>query len=77
MPGFTVDSDGDVEMAIPQPICEVIRAPELSSWNHAALIEWHREWGRYVEKIRHRCTTTGETFENVVATVKGSIKRKM
>ncbi|ETI44580.1 hypothetical protein F443_10707 [Phytophthora nicotianae P1569] len=29
-----------------------------------------------VEKIRHRCTTTGETFENVMATVKGSVKRK-
>ncbi|KAG4063225.1 hypothetical protein PC123_g1978 [Phytophthora cactorum] len=58
-----------------KPIFEVIHAPELSSWNHAALIEWHGEWGRYVEKIRHRCTTTGETFENVVATGKGSIKR--
>ncbi|KAE8997546.1 hypothetical protein PR002_g19001 [Phytophthora rubi] len=73
---YTVDSDGDVEMSIPQPIFEVIRAPELSSWDHAALIEWHREWERYVEKIRHRCTTTGETYENVVATVKGSVKRK-
>ncbi|GMF64314.1 unnamed protein product [Phytophthora fragariaefolia] len=43
---------------------------------HAALIEWYREWERYVEKIRHRCSTTGETFENVVATVKGSVKPK-
>ncbi|KAE9345509.1 hypothetical protein PF008_g8718 [Phytophthora fragariae] len=73
---YTVDLDGDVEMSIPQPIFEVIRAPELSSWDHAALIEWHREWERYVEKIRHRCTTTGETYENVVVTVKGSAKRK-
>ncbi|KAG2993660.1 hypothetical protein PC119_g18405 [Phytophthora cactorum] len=32
--------------------------------------------GNGVEKIRHRCITTGETFENVVATVKGSISRK-
>ncbi|EEY54044.1 uncharacterized protein PITG_07749 [Phytophthora infestans T30-4] len=63
-------------MSIPQPIFEVIRPPELSSWEHSALIEWHREWERYVEMIRHRCTTTGETFENVVATVKGSVKRK-
>ncbi|OWY95430.1 hypothetical protein PHMEG_00034563, partial [Phytophthora megakarya] len=37
---------------------------------------WIREWERYVEKIRHRCTTTGETYENVVATVKGCVKRK-
>ncbi|EEY53510.1 uncharacterized protein PITG_07170 [Phytophthora infestans T30-4] len=63
-PGYRLDSDGDVEMSIPQPIFEVIRAPELSSWDHAALIEWYREWERYVEKIRHRCATTGETFEN-------------
>ncbi|KAE9259850.1 hypothetical protein PF001_g32910, partial [Phytophthora fragariae] len=63
-------------MSIPQPIFEVIRPPELSSWEHAALIEWYREWERYVEKIRHRCSTTGETFENVVATVKGSVKPK-
>uniref|UniRef100_H3H9K7 Uncharacterized protein n=1 Tax=Phytophthora ramorum TaxID=164328 RepID=H3H9K7_PHYRM len=76
MPGFTVDFDGDVEMSIPQPIFEVIRPPELSSWEHAALIEWHREWERYVDKIRHRCAVTGETFENVVATVRGSVKAK-
>ncbi|GMF29320.1 unnamed protein product [Phytophthora fragariaefolia] len=76
MPGFAVDSDGDVEMSIPQPIFEIIRAPELSSWDHAALIEWHHEWERYVEKIRHRCTTTSDTYENVVATVKGSENRK-
>ncbi|POM62149.1 hypothetical protein PHPALM_28729 [Phytophthora palmivora] len=76
MPGYTIDSDGDVEMSLPQPIFEVIRAPELSIWDHAALIEWLREWERYVEKMRHRCTTTGETYENVVATVKGCVKRK-
>ncbi|OWZ20374.1 hypothetical protein PHMEG_0005222 [Phytophthora megakarya] len=28
-------------MSIPQPISEVIRPPKLSSWEHAALIEWH------------------------------------
>eukprot|EP00644_Phytophthora_capsici_P010652 jgi/Phyca11/104208/e_gw1.9.870.1 len=63
-------------MSIPQPIFEVIRPPELSSWDHAALIDWQREWDRYVAKIRHRCTTTGETYENVVATVRGSVKPK-
>ncbi|OWZ16181.1 LOW QUALITY PROTEIN: hypothetical protein PHMEG_00010053 [Phytophthora megakarya] len=67
MRGFTVDTDGDVDMSIPQPIFVVVRAPELSSWDAAALIEWHREWERYVEKIRHRCTTTDEAFENIVA----------
>ncbi|EGZ07148.1 hypothetical protein PHYSODRAFT_460767, partial [Phytophthora sojae] len=63
-------------MSLLHPIFEVIRAPELSSWDHAAMIDWHREWERYVEKMRHRCTTTGETFENVVATVKGSVRPK-
>ncbi|ETI37946.1 hypothetical protein F443_16205 [Phytophthora nicotianae P1569] len=29
----------------------------------------------YVEKFRHRCSTTGETYGNVVATVKGSVRR--
>ncbi|KAL4093277.1 hypothetical protein PRIC1_010711 [Phytophthora ramorum] len=76
MPGFTVDSDGDVEMAIPQPIFDEIRAPELTSWEHAALVEWHREWERYAEKIRHRCTMTGETYDTVIATVKGSVRRQ-
>ncbi|KAG2794380.1 hypothetical protein PC129_g23800 [Phytophthora cactorum] len=54
---YTVDSDGDVEISIPQPFFE-------------------REWERYVEKIRHRCALHGETFENVVATVKGSVNQK-
>jgi hypothetical protein len=40
------------------------------------LIEGHREWERYVGKIRHRCAVTNETFENVVATVRGSVKPK-
>lgn len=73
---YEVNSDGDVEISIPQPIFMFILAPDLSSWEHAALIECHREWERYVEKTRHRCGTTGETFENVVATVKGSVKAK-
>ncbi|OWZ18104.1 hypothetical protein PHMEG_0007859 [Phytophthora megakarya] len=73
---FTVDSDGDMEMSIPHPIFELIKAPELTSWEHAALIEWHHEWERHVEKIKHRCSTTGETYENVVATVKGSVRQQ-
>ncbi|OWZ00016.1 hypothetical protein PHMEG_00028885 [Phytophthora megakarya] len=63
-------------MSNPQPIFDVIRAPELPIWNHAALIEWLREWERYVEKMRHRCTTSGETYENVDAIVKGCVKHK-
>eukprot|EP00644_Phytophthora_capsici_P001923 jgi/Phyca11/6824/fgenesh1_pm.PHYCAscaffold_14_\ len=55
---------------------DVIKAPELTSREYAALIEWHREWDSYVEKIRHRCSTTGETYDNVVATVTGSVRRQ-
>ncbi|ETM39582.1 hypothetical protein L914_14276 [Phytophthora nicotianae] len=57
-------------MSIPQPNFEVIRPPELSSWDQAALIDWQSEWDRYVAKICHRCSTTGETYENVVVTKK-------
>ncbi|KAE9034986.1 hypothetical protein PR003_g8309 [Phytophthora rubi] len=76
MPGFAVDPDGNVEMTVPQPIFELIRAPELRSWEHVALIEWYREWERYVEKVRHRCGVTNETFESVVTTVKSSVRPK-
>ncbi|OWZ06453.1 LOW QUALITY PROTEIN: hypothetical protein PHMEG_00021286 [Phytophthora megakarya] len=31
-------------------------------------------WERCVEKLRHRCTPTGDTFRKVVATVKGCVK---
>ncbi|OWZ20563.1 hypothetical protein PHMEG_0005002 [Phytophthora megakarya] len=57
MLSYTVDSDGDVEMSLLQPIFEAI------PWDHAALIEWLREWERY-------------THENVVVTVKGCGRRK-
>uniref|UniRef100_H3GF43 Uncharacterized protein n=1 Tax=Phytophthora ramorum TaxID=164328 RepID=H3GF43_PHYRM len=40
---YTVDPDGDMEMSIPQPIFEDVKPPELSSWDHAVLIEWHRD----------------------------------
>ncbi|KAG1698294.1 hypothetical protein DVH05_015283 [Phytophthora capsici] len=76
MVDFAVDADRDADMSIHQPIFEVIKAPELTSREYAALIEWHREWDSYVEKIRHRCSTTGETYDNVVATVTGSVRRQ-
>ncbi|OWY94736.1 LOW QUALITY PROTEIN: hypothetical protein PHMEG_00035452 [Phytophthora megakarya] len=71
---YAVDSAWDVRMSIPQTMFEIIRPHELSSWEHAALIEWHRDWQRYVKKIRYHCSTTVETFRKDVATVKGSVK---
>ncbi|OWY99707.1 LOW QUALITY PROTEIN: hypothetical protein PHMEG_00029251 [Phytophthora megakarya] len=76
MLGYTVASDGDVEMSLPQQIFEPNCAPELSNWDRVDLIEWLREWERYVENMGHRCTTTGESYENVMVTVKGSVKHK-
>uniref|UniRef100_H3GPI9 Uncharacterized protein n=1 Tax=Phytophthora ramorum TaxID=164328 RepID=H3GPI9_PHYRM len=77
MPGFTVESDCDVEMTIPDPIFELTKAPDLRSWEHVALIEWYLEWERYVEEIRNRCGVTNETFESVVTTVKSSVRSNM
>ncbi|OWZ06457.1 hypothetical protein PHMEG_00021290 [Phytophthora megakarya] len=61
MPGYTVESDGDVEMSLHQSI---LRGDPRSRF------EWLREWERCVEKLRRRCTPTGETFRKVVAAVK-------
>ncbi|ETM39504.1 hypothetical protein L914_14354 [Phytophthora nicotianae] len=71
---YALDADGDVEMSTPQPVYEFIKAPKLASWDQASLIVWNREWEQYLTKIRHRCSVTGESFEGVVATVKGSVE---
>ncbi|ETP26665.1 hypothetical protein F441_00719, partial [Phytophthora nicotianae CJ01A1] len=73
---YTVEADGDVvmESTVPQPIYEVVRPPELASWEPSALIVWYREWEHYLNKIRRRCAVTGERFEAVVSTVKGCVK---
>ncbi|KAE9361220.1 hypothetical protein PF008_g1257 [Phytophthora fragariae] len=34
-------------------------------------------WERYKGKIRYRCTTTADTFKNIVATEKDPVKRKL
>ncbi|OWZ17644.1 hypothetical protein PHMEG_0008385 [Phytophthora megakarya] len=56
-------------MSILQPIFEVIRAPELPIWNHAALIAWLREWERYVEKMRHHYTTSAQDAKILATSV--------
>ncbi|ETI33649.1 hypothetical protein F443_19692 [Phytophthora nicotianae P1569] len=69
---YTLDGDGDVEMSAPQPVYKFIKAPKLASWDLAFLIVWNRECEQYLTKIRHRCSVTGEIFDGVMTTVKGS-----
>ncbi|KAE9271091.1 hypothetical protein PR003_g30616, partial [Phytophthora rubi] len=68
--GYRLDSDGDVEMSVPQPVYEFITAPKLKSWDQASLVTWTRERKRYVDKIAERCATTGENPERICASVK-------
>uniref|UniRef100_H3GY24 Uncharacterized protein n=1 Tax=Phytophthora ramorum TaxID=164328 RepID=H3GY24_PHYRM len=68
--GYRLDSDGDVEMSVPQPVYEFITAPKLKSWDQASLGTWTRERQRYVDKIAERCATTGENPERICASVK-------
>ncbi|KAE8967132.1 hypothetical protein PR003_g31171 [Phytophthora rubi] len=63
----TMDADGDVEMTVPAPVYELIAAPKLSSWSHDELVKWSRERIQYEEKIRQRCSVTGEDYASVVS----------
>ncbi|KAE8953659.1 hypothetical protein PF011_g32354 [Phytophthora fragariae] len=68
--GYRLDSDGDVEMSVPQPVYEFITAPKLKSWDQASLVTWTRERKSYVDKIAECCATTGENPERICASVK-------
>lgn len=76
MPGtrFIVDSDGDVETNVPQPVYEFISAPQLTTWEQSALITWYRGWNHYKDKIQQRRLVTGEDYTSVISTVKGAVK---
>ncbi|POM80973.1 Hypothetical protein PHPALM_1125 [Phytophthora palmivora] len=76
MPGtrYTVDSDGDVEMTVPHPVYEFICAPQLTKWEQSALIVWYRDWKHYEDKIKQRCSGSGEEYASVISTVKGAVK---
>ncbi|KAE9338999.1 hypothetical protein PF008_g11771 [Phytophthora fragariae] len=76
MPGFGVDSDGDVVMTTPQPIFEFIRAPRLTAWSQAALIQFKRERAQY-EKIEERCAVTNENKANLLVSIKASVETRV
>ncbi|KAJ0392214.1 hypothetical protein P43SY_008832 [Pythium insidiosum] len=67
------DHDGDVDMNVPQPVFEFIKAPRLKAWDQASLIAWVRERKLYEEKIRSRCLATGEKYEHLLVSVRSSI----
>ncbi|OWZ22725.1 hypothetical protein PHMEG_0002520 [Phytophthora megakarya] len=69
---YAVASDQDVDVSIPQPIFEVIRPPE----EHAAQIELHYEWQRYVKKIPAVLRKV-RRLKNVVETVKSLVQLKV
>uniref|UniRef100_H3GL52 Integrase catalytic domain-containing protein n=1 Tax=Phytophthora ramorum TaxID=164328 RepID=H3GL52_PHYRM len=77
MPGFGVDSDGDVVMTTPQPIFEFIRAPRLTAWSQAALIQFKRERAQYEKKIEERCTVTNENKANLLVSIKMSVETRV
>ncbi|KAG2980382.1 hypothetical protein PC120_g24975 [Phytophthora cactorum] len=69
MPGlgldYEYDAEGDVNMTVPQPIFEVVAAPELAVWSQAAITTFMRERKQYETKIAERRGTTGEVQEAV------------
>ncbi|GMF25520.1 unnamed protein product [Phytophthora fragariaefolia] len=77
MPSFRVDADGDVEMADPPPVHEVIKAPELKSWDQASLVEWLRKRSPYREDIVERCRISQEPVDAVLRSVRASLSPKL
>ncbi|KAE9085389.1 hypothetical protein PF006_g26266 [Phytophthora fragariae] len=77
MPSFRVDADGDVEMAAPPPVFEVIKPPELKSWDQESLVEWLRKRRRYREEIVERCRISQEPVDAVLHSVRASLPPKL
>ncbi|POM67526.1 Hypothetical protein PHPALM_16460, partial [Phytophthora palmivora] len=75
MVGFgSVDQEGDVEMTVPQPIFEFVKAPKLTAWSQPALVRFLRERRQYLSKVRERCMVTGEDENNVTFSIKSSVE---
>uniref|UniRef100_H3H0K0 Reverse transcriptase domain-containing protein n=1 Tax=Phytophthora ramorum TaxID=164328 RepID=H3H0K0_PHYRM len=80
MPGmvdYEYDAEGDVRMTVPQPIFEVVAAPELAVWSQAAITTFIRERRQYEAKIAERCSTTGEVQETVARSIRTSLKPRV
>ncbi|OWZ05991.1 hypothetical protein PHMEG_00021819 [Phytophthora megakarya] len=77
MPSFQVDADGDVETTVPQPVFELVKAPQLTSWDQESLVKWLRERRRYVESMKERCRTTQESEEAVIRSVRATTETNL
>ncbi|KAE8983876.1 hypothetical protein PF011_g21003 [Phytophthora fragariae] len=77
MPSFRVDADGDVEMAAPPPVFEVIKAPKIKSRDQESLMEWLRKRRRYREKIVERCRISQEHVDAVLRSLRPSLSPKL
>ncbi|KAE9305165.1 hypothetical protein PF008_g21785 [Phytophthora fragariae] len=77
MPSFRVDADGDVEMAAPPPVFEVIKAPKIKSRDQESLMEWLRKRRRYREKIVDRCRISQEHVDAVLRSLRPSLSPKL
>ncbi|KAE9198057.1 hypothetical protein PF002_g22550, partial [Phytophthora fragariae] len=56
MSRFRLDSDGDAEMTVPQPVYEYIGPPKFVDWDQASLVKWRRAREQYEENIHERST---------------------
>ncbi|KAF1328445.1 hypothetical protein FI667_g6871, partial [Globisporangium splendens] len=74
---FRVDSDGDTDMTVPQPVYEFITAPKLSSWNQAALVKWSNDREHYMARIAERCAVTGEDPHSIAVSAKSSLSTEI
>ncbi|KAG2825967.1 hypothetical protein PC113_g21847, partial [Phytophthora cactorum] len=74
---YEYDGEGDVKMTVPQPIFEVVAAPELAVWSQAAITTFMRERKQNETKIAERCGTTGEVQEAVTRSIRTSLKPRV
>ncbi|GMF56033.1 unnamed protein product [Phytophthora fragariaefolia] len=71
------DVDGDVDMAVRQPVFEFIQAPKLEDWSQAAMVKWRKARSQYESRMRQRCADSGESLTRALATVKDSFDPKL
>eukprot|EP00644_Phytophthora_capsici_P012183 jgi/Phyca11/119324/e_gw1.38.239.1 len=70
---YEYDEEGDVKMAVPQPIFEVVKAPKLEVWSQAAITRFLRERKQYETQIAERCLTTGEVQEAAARSIRTTL----
>ncbi|EGZ09272.1 hypothetical protein PHYSODRAFT_549876 [Phytophthora sojae] len=81
MPGmnddYEYDAEGDVKMAMPQPIFEVTRAPSLKIWSQSAISTFLRERRQYEGKVAEQCRVTGEVQGAVTRSVRSTVEPRV